>query len=295
MDPRPRGGGGPVGSDRVPPPVRVGETAHRDRAVAEAIGREPGATNPGSTADRAGRSPVRSNLPRGSGRPPEVGARVANPLWERLGSAGRSGSEVAARCHGRPVAFGSRCGPPPPATPPSAPPQIMAPRPRPRNRSWPPGSSLVPGRRLGGSGAHGPTGRSDRRHHRTGRGTVARRIPTPEFGGSRRIGGVRGGGDGTVAVRTEPVPWRRRRAPGEDRDRRAAGPRSGGAPGHPGTGPKNSSQWPSGSRVKTRFSRASRIRATMGSLRRRSSASHPSTSETRKPRWSNSVPRRCGS
>ena len=88
VDPLPRGGGGPVGSDRVPPPVRVGDTANRDRAVAEAIGREPGATNPGSTADRAGRSPVRSNLPWGSRRLPEVGARVATPP---LGEAGFRG------------------------------------------------------------------------------------------------------------------------------------------------------------------------------------------------------------
>ena len=231
MDPRPRGGGGPVGSDRVLSPVRIEDTANRDRAVAEAIGREPGATNPGSTADRAGRSPVRSNLPRGSGRPPEVGARVANPP---LGEAGFRGP---VRLRGRrPVPRAARGVREPVRTsasrypPVGPPPQIMAPRPRPRNRSWPPGSSLVPGRRLGGSGAHGPTGRSDRRHHRTGRGTVARRIPTPEFGGSRRIGGVRGGGDGTVAVRTEPVPWRRRRAPGEDRDRRAPVREAGGRP-----------------------------------------------------------------
>ncbi len=76
-----------------------------------------------------GRRPIgRVGLPSGriflgeAGGPRRSERGSPPPLWERLGSAGRSGSEVAARCHGRPVAFGNRCGPPPPATPPSAPP-----------------------------------------------------------------------------------------------------------------------------------------------------------------------------
>ncbi len=69
----------------------------------------------------------------------------------------------------------------------------------------------------------------------------------------------------------------------------------GGGPIYSGAGPKNSSQLPSGSRVYTMFSCGSWMRATIGKRRRRSSCSHSSTFETRKPRWSNSVPRRNGS
>ncbi len=294
-----------------PPATRWWRPRRLRSGAPTGAGRGHGAPRPcGGGGDRSGAG---GDQPRVDGR---SGGSVSRPVESSSGKREAPGGRSAGRHPPSGRGWVPRAGPAPrsrpgatggpwrsgtgadlrlPLPPRRPPPQIMAPRPRPRNRSQPPGSSRGPGRRLrriGSAWSDGPVRPpASSNGERNGR-------PEDPHPGVRRLstdhgGEGRWGRDGGRPHRAGPVAASTgaRGGPGSESPRSA----KRGGPGHPGTGPKNSSQWPSGSRVKTRFSRASRIRATMGSLRRRSSASHPSTSETRKPRWSNSVPRRCGS
>lgn len=310
VESRPLPAGGISEAPGGPPATRWWRPRRLRSGAPTGAGRGDGAPRPcGGGGDRSGAG---GNQPRVDGRP---GGSVSRPVESSSGkreapggrSAGRqpplgeAGFRGPVRLRGRrPVPRAARGVREPVRTSASRYPPVGPPANH--GTSAPPAEPLVaarilasagpPARRIGSAWSDGPVRPpTSSNGERNGR-------PEDPHPGVRRLSTDRGGEgrwgrDGGRPHRAGPVAASTgaRGGPGSE-SRRSA---KRGGPGHPGTGPKNSSQWPSGSRVKTRFSRASRIRATMGSLRRRSSASHPSTSETRKPRWSNSVPRRCGS